>query len=153
MMRPLFVAVSLLLVSKASASAQSSLGVLTKVGVSQVALAGVLENPPVTGTRIKGSSITGTTTARVRANGPWALRVSLVAPVNPALEARFRLGRAREVALSARQPSADVTSAVTPCANCLVTLEWQFVYATTGKTKITPTVPKLVFEAIPAGNR
>lgn len=150
MIRQVTAVLSALSLCALSLAAQSEIGVATTVGVTQSALAGVLENPPVTGTRIKGATITGTTTARVRANLPWTLRVSLVAPVNPNLEASFRLGREREVELSASRRSAIVTRGASPCARCTVTLFWEFEYKVKGKAKVTPTVPKLLFEAVPA---
>jgi hypothetical protein len=152
-MRFVWVGIVVLSLGAVEAEAQPSVAVATKVGVRQFALTGLLENPPVTGTRIKGSTITGTTTARVRSNAPWTLRVSLVAPVNPNLEASFRLGRGREVELSASRRSAVVTSGPTPCVRCSVTLEWEFEYKVKGKTKVTPTVPKLLFEAVPTAGR
>jgi len=142
-------AIGVLLLGAAPAFAQQSIGVVTAIGVSQPALVGLLENPPVTGMKVKGSTITATTTARVRSNVPWTLRVALAAPVNTALEARFRVGRGREVRLSAAQPSAMVSTGATPCSRCPVTIEWTFVYTVKGKAKITPTMPKLLFEAVP----
>lgn len=132
-----------------SLRAQQAVAVPTVFGMTQPTLAGLLEVPVLTGQAVKGSTITGTTAARVRANVPWTLRVSLVAPVNPALTASFKIGNGKAVALTAASPSATVTTGTTPCALCLVTLAWDFTYKSSGKTKVTPTVPALRFEARP----
>lgn len=139
----------LLLTSTVPALAQQSITVSAQVGMTQPLLVGVLSNSPVTGTRVKGSTITGTTTTLLGANVPWALRVSLVAPVNPILSARFRLGNGRLVELTASQPTAIVTSGPTACARCAVTLDWTFEYRVSGKTKFTPTIPPMTMEALP----
>ncbi len=146
--RALHLLASLALVSS-SLHAQQTVAVPTVFGMSQPVLTGLLEVPAVTRRVVKGQTMTAMTTARIRTNVPWSLRVSLVPPVNPALTASFKLGNGKAVALSATRPSATVTTGTTPCAACLVTLEWDFTYKTSGKTKITPTVPALLFEALP----
>ena len=131
----------------APALAQQPVVRQAQFGMTQPAITGLLETPVVTGQSVKGATITGTTAARVRTNVPWTLRVSLVAPVNPALTASFKLGNGKAVALTAANPTAIVTTGSTPCATCLVTLAWDFTYKSSGKTKVTPTVPPLLFEA------
>ena len=128
---------------------QQSVTVPTAVGVTQPVLTGLLETPVVTRQRVKGTTVTGLTTARVRSNVPWTLRVSLAAPVNPTLTATFEFGKNKKVELSATRPSATVTTGTTPCAACVVALEWEFSYKVSGRTKFTPTVPALLFEATP----
>lgn len=137
-----------LLILAARATAQDVPAVATRVGVKQPVLAGVLEQPPVLGIRLKGSTITGTTTARVRANVPWQLRVSLVAPVDQTLTASFRIGKGSATALSARQPTAIAGAGATPCVACRVELQWDFTYKAKGSRKPVPVVPKLMFEAL-----
>jgi hypothetical protein len=148
-MRLLRRALALLVTAAVPVLGQQPIARQAVFGMTQPVLTGLLEVPAVTRPVVKGATMTAMTTARIRTNVPWSLRVSLVPPVNPALTASFKLGNGKAVALSATRPSATVTTGTTPCAACLVTLEWDFTYKSSGKTKVTPTAPALLFEALP----
>lgn len=125
----------------------------TSVAVRQPVLVGLLESPSVTNTRVKGTSITGTSVARVRANAAWTLRVALAAPIDPTLTATFRIGKGAGTTLSGKTPEAVVTTGSTPCRACAVTLEWDFTYRAQGPRRPTPVVPRLQFTALPTPPR
>ncbi|MCX5760300.1 MAG: hypothetical protein NTW72_02145 [Gemmatimonadetes bacterium] len=95
--------------------------------------------------------VTATSTPVVRSNTSWRLRVTLVAPMDPALVVKVTAKDGKAVELSGKAMSAVVAEGATRCARCEVRLGWQFVFATEPKgKKATPRViPVIRYSAEP----
>ena len=95
--------------------------------------------------------MTATSTPVVRSNTSWRLRVTLVAPLDPALVVKVTAKDGKAVELSGKAMSAVVAEGATRCARCEVRLGWQFVFAPTPKGQKVPThvIPVIRYSAEP----
>ncbi len=95
--------------------------------------------------------VTATSTPVVRSNTSWRLRVTLVAPLDPALVVKVTARDGKAVELSGKAMSAVVAEGATRCARCEVRLGWQFVFAPTPKGQKVPThvIPVIRYSAEP----
>ncbi len=150
--------------------------VRTSVGIQQGRLAGVVGDAPLvfgpTGggeEKSEGKSerksdskgenggsgsdpiVTATSTPVVRSNTSWRLRVTLVAPLDPALVVKVTAKDGKAVELSGKAMSAVVAEGATRCSRCEVRLGWQFVFAAEPKGKKTSprVIPVIRYSAEP----
>ena len=95
--------------------------------------------------------VTATSTPVVRSNTSWRLRVTLVAPLDPALVVKVTAKDGKAVELSGKAMSAVVAEGATRCARCEVRLGWQFVFAAEAKGKKTSPriIPVIRYSAEP----
>jgi len=99
-------------------------------------------------TQQNGRTTWATSNPVVSASGPWTLYVELVAPVSPTIKTQVIPARGSRVLMSANSRVPVATSA-SPCARCVVTVDWMFVSTGRMPAPVPPPI-RFVLGAIPA---
>lgn len=127
------------------ASAQSTAAHM-RVGIEYRVLERVVNDVQTVFTRTAGRTLDATSRFVFTSKGAWTVVVELVAPVPSGLDAFVVLGRGRRLKLSAASPRGAVASSPTPCDQCPMTIQWQFVAVGAGPPVTAPRV-RVVIQA------
>ncbi len=99
-------------------------------------------------TQQQGRTTWATSNPVVRSSGPWTLYVELAAPFSPTIMTQVIPARGARVRMLGNSRVPVATSA-SPCASCVVTVNWMFVSSGRMPETVPPPI-RFVLEAGPA---